>query len=154
MADDEVPGWVRLGLVVALALPQLAVGIWAVLDPAGWFADFPGVDPRLVAAEPPYNQHLATDAGAGFLCTGVALGLAALWGRRSGVLVALATLAAFAVPHLTYHAGHPSELLTSGEQALNLGLLGTPLVVAAILAVGTLRRAGSAAVSTAPTPAG
>lgn len=154
MADDEVPGWVRLGLVVALALPQLAVGIWAVLDPAGWFADFPGVDPRLVAAEPPYNQHLATDAGAGFMCTGVALALAALWGRRSGVLVALAALVAFAVPHLAYHASHPSDLLTSGEQALNVGVLTTPLVVAVILAVGTLRRAPTTKATPRATPGG
>ena len=142
--DQEVPTWVRLGLVVALALPQLAVGLWAVLDPSGWFEDFPGVDPRLVAAEPPFNQHLATDAGAGFLATGVALVAAAAWGRRSGVLVALAALVAFAVPHLAYHAANPSDLLSSGEDALNVVVLATPLVLAMVFAVASVRnRAGT-----------
>ena len=148
MDDAPVPQWVRLGLVVALALPQLAVGLWAVLDPSGWFADFPGVDPRLVAAEPPFNQHLATDAGAGFLCTGVALVAAAAWRRRSGVLVALATLVAFAVPHLAYHVSHPSDLLTSGEDAMNVAVLTLPLVLAAVFAVATVRVSAGA-----PSPA-
>lgn len=134
--EPDVPPWVRLGLVVALALPQLIVGLWAVLDPSGWYQDFPGIDPRLVAAEPPFNQHLATDAGAGFLATGVALVAAAAWRRRTGVLVALASLVAFAVPHLAYHATHPSDLLTSGERAVNLVVLVIPLVVAALLAWG------------------
>lgn len=142
MQDILVPRWVRLGLVVALALPQLIVGLWAVFDPSGWYEDFPGVDPRLVAAEPPFNQHLATDAGAGFLATGVALVAAAAWGRRSGVLVALAALVALGVPHLAYHASNPSDLLTSGEDALNVVVLTTPLVVAALLAVGTVRNRG------------
>ena len=146
MDEAQVRGWVRVGLVVALAVPQLVVGLWAVLDPAGWFADFPGVDPRLVAAEPPYNQHLSTDAGAGFLATGVALLAAAAWGRRSGVLVALSALVALAVPHLAYHVGHPSDLLTSGEDALNVVVLTTPLVLAAVFALATTRPA--------PTPAG
>jgi len=34
--------------------------------------------PRLVAAEPPYNAHLATDAGAGLLASGLVL-LVAAW---------------------------------------------------------------------------
>ena len=133
-ADPEVPAWVRLGMVVMLAVPQLVVGLWAVLAPESWFEDFPGVDPRLVAAEPPFNQHLATDAGAGFLCTAVALLLAAWWGRRQVVLLALATFAAFAIPHLAYHAGHPSDRLSSGEDALSLVLLAGPLVLAGVLA--------------------
>ena len=51
------------------------------------------------------------------------------WGRRSGVLVALAALVAFAVPHLAYHAANPSDLLSSGEDALNVVVLATPLVL-------------------------
>ena len=55
--------WVRLGMVVTLAVPQLVTGLWAVIATRNWFERFPGVDPRLVAAEPPFNAHLATDAG-------------------------------------------------------------------------------------------
>ena len=139
-AEPGAPVWVRVGMVVALALPQLAVGLWAVLAPESWYEDFPGIDPRLVAAEPPFNRHLATDAGAGFLCTGVALLLAAWWGRRQVVLLALATFAAFAVPHLAYHAGHPSDLLSSGEDAANVVILSGPVVLAAVFARASARR--------------
>jgi hypothetical protein len=61
-----VADWVRLGLV-ALAVPQVVTGTWALVDASHWFDHFPGFDPRLAAAEPPFNAHLATDAGAGFL---------------------------------------------------------------------------------------
>ena len=44
---------------------QRAAGLWAVLAPERWYDDFPGFDPRLVSAEPPYNAHLVTDAGPG-----------------------------------------------------------------------------------------
>ena len=90
--------WVRIGMLV-LAVPQLAIGIWAMLAPHSWYESFPGVHPHLIAADPPYNAHLATDAGIGFFCTGVGLLVAAAWGRRSGVYVALVTFLAFAVPH-------------------------------------------------------
>ncbi len=71
-------------MVVFLAVPQLVTGAWAILRPAGWFADFPGIGPALVAAEPPFNRHLATDAGAGFLAIGVCLAVAVVfgWSRR------------------------------------------------------------------------
>jgi hypothetical protein len=141
MTDDEVPGWVRLGMVIAIGVPQLLIGLWAVIDPSGWFEHFPGFDPRLVAAYQPYNEHLATDAGSGFVCTGVALCLAAALGKRSGVLVALATMAAFGIPHLAYHVSHPSDLLTSGEDALGAVALAVPLVLCAVFAFGTLRGA-------------
>ena len=137
MDDTKVPSWVRLGMVVAIGVPQLLIGLWAVIDPAGWFESFPGFDPRLVAAEPPYNQHLATDAGAGFLATGVALCLGAALNRRSGVLVALATMAAFGLPHFAYHVSHPSDLLSSSEDMVNAVVLAVPLLLCAGFAVGT-----------------
>jgi hypothetical protein len=128
-----VADWVRAGLV-ALGVVQLYTGVWAIVDPSGWFARFPGFDPRLVAADPPYNAHLATDAGAGFLATAVALLLAAWWAERRVVLVALAAYLAFAVPHLVFHAANPAPGLTAGEDARNVVTLviaaGFPLVLA------------------------
>ena len=110
--DQEVPGWVRLGLGVVLAIPQLAIGFWAVIAPENWYSRFPGFDPRLIAADPPFNEHLATDTGAGFLATGVALVVAALLGRRSGALVALAGYFAFAIPHAVFHSAHRHPVST------------------------------------------
>jgi hypothetical protein len=141
VTDEEVlvPRWVRLGLFVLLAVPQLVTGAWAVVAAENWYESFPGVDPRLVAAEPPFNAHLATDAGAGFLATGVALAFAAVWGRRSGIVVALVAYGAFAIPHFVYHAANPAPGLTSAEDAFNVALLASGLVFAAVLVWGTLR---------------
>jgi hypothetical protein len=127
---EVVTTWVRVGLVV-LAIPQAITGLWAILDPEGWFADFPGFDPRRVAAEPPFNSHLAADAGAGFLATAVALLVAAWWAQRQTVLLALITYLAFTVPHLIYHAANPAPGLSSGEDVRNV----TTLVIAVVAAV-------------------
>ncbi len=114
--------WVRLGLV-AVAVPQLVTGLWAVLDPSGWYEDFPGLGASWVAADGPYNGHLATDAGAGFLATAVVLLLAAAWGHRREVTLALITYLVMAVPHLTYHLRNAAPGLTDSENAQSVGSL-------------------------------
>jgi hypothetical protein len=134
-----VASWVRLGLV-ALAVPQAITGLWAILDPSGWFTDFPGFDPRLVAAEPPYNVHLATDVGGGFLATAVALLLAAWWADRRTVFLALATYLALAVPHLAYHAANPAPGLTDTEDLRNVVTLMIAVLVPLVLGWGARAR--------------
>ena len=79
---------VRL-VAVLVALPSLATGIWAVTSPRTWYDDFPGIGPRLVSAIPPYNPHLATDAGAGLFATALALIIAAWWGDVAAVRIGL-----------------------------------------------------------------
>jgi hypothetical protein len=76
-----------------------------------------------VAAYPPYNQHLVTDAGAGLLATGVAAALAAWWLRREVVAVLMGVYLAFALPHAVFHLVHPSDLLSGGADALSAGLI-------------------------------
>ncbi|MBW3649340.1 MAG: hypothetical protein KY458_02105 [Actinobacteria bacterium] len=132
--NTSAPDRVRLGIFVTLAVPQLLIGVWAVMAPRNWFQTFPGVDPRLVAAEPPFNMHLATDAGAGFLATGVALAVAALWGHRVAVHMALVVFAAFAVPHLMYHALRPAPGLTSTDDAMNVFVLASGPALAVLFA--------------------
>jgi hypothetical protein len=134
---DRIPSWVRLGVLVTMAAPQLLIGLWAVLSPEGWFDSFPGFDPRLVAAEPPFNEHLASDAGAGFLATGVGLLAAALWARRDGLRVALLAYVAFTLPHTGWHALNPSALLSGVEDATNVLVLASGLVLAAVFAYGS-----------------
>ena len=142
----SVARWVRLGIAVTLAGPQLVVGLWAVLAPTNWFESFPGFDPRLVAAEPPFNQHLATDAGAGFLATGVMLLVAAIWANRAAIHIALLGYVAFTVPHVLYHATHPADALTGAEDVVNTLTLASGLVLAAVFAwgmrIGGRERAG------------
>lgn len=121
-------------MLILLAVPNLVAGIWALVAPANWFEEFPGWAPSLVAALPPYNEHLATDAGAGLFAAGVVALLAALWFRRDVVLTAMVGYLAFAGPHALFHLAHPSDLLTTGEDAAN----SATLVVAVIAAVAVL----------------
>jgi hypothetical protein len=137
--DGVVPPWVRIGLVV-LAPAHVVTGLWALLATRSWFDDFPGVGARLVAAEPPFNEHLARDAGAGFLATGVALLAAAALARRSAVLVALLAYVTFSLPHLAYHAASPAPALSGAAQAANVALLSSSVVLALVLGWGVRPR--------------
>lgn len=94
--------WVRIALV-ALDVPNVVAGLWAVLAPRSWYESFPGFDPRLVAAEPPFNAHLATDAGSGLSASGAVLLVAAWFGDRRSVALATVDFACFTVPHAAYH---------------------------------------------------
>jgi hypothetical protein len=139
-ARPSVPMWVRIGLV-ALGLPNVAAGLWGVVAPEGWYDRFPGWDPRLVAADPPFNAHLATDAGAGLLASGLVL-LAAAWlADRRSVQLALVAFLAFSIPHTAYHVANPAPGLTSGEDAQNaVVLVFSAAAAAALLIVSTRRR--------------
>ena len=138
--DPEVKPWVRVGIVVTMAGPQLLIGLWALLAPKNWFERFPGFDPRLIAAEPPYNEHLARDVGAGFLATGVVLAVAAAWGNRAAIYIALVSFVAFTLPHVVYHATHPASELTDVSNAINALALASGLVLAALFAWGAAKR--------------
>jgi hypothetical protein len=139
-AGSVVQPWVRIGLV-ALGLPNVLAGLWATIAPQSWFDDFPGWDPRLVAAEPPYNAHLATDAGAGLLASGFVL-LAAAWlADTRSVQLGLIAFAVFSVPHAAYHAFNPAPGLSSAEDARNVVLLVVVVAAAVVLFVASMRRA-------------
>lgn len=135
----QVVGWVRAGAAL-LAVPQLVTGLWAVLDTRGWYDNFPGFGPMLVAAEPPYNAHLASDAGAGFIATGVVLVLAAVWGERRPMQLALGGLLAFAAAHLLYHAPNPSPLLSDTQNTINVIVLVLAAAIPLALLLVTLPR--------------
>lgn len=149
---DRAPQLPRWGLVL-FAVPQIFTGIWAMADPGHWFANFPGLDPRLVAAEPPFNSHLANDAGAGFLATGLALLLAALWMERRVILMALITYTAFAVPHFLFHLLNPSQALTTTENVANVTSLGVSVVGPLIMGWLALRGSSNRTAAEAPEPA-
>jgi hypothetical protein len=135
--------WVRIGLV-ALGVPNVVAGLWAVLEPSSWYRSFPGFDPRLVAAEPPFNAHLATDAGAGLLASGAVLLIAAWLGDRRSVVLGIVAFAFFAVPHAAYHVLNPAPGLDRGEDARNAVTLVFVVGAAVVLLVAALRPARSA----------
>lgn len=127
-----------------LSLPQLLTGIWAVVAPQSWFNDFPGVGPHLVSAIPPYNDHLATDAGAGLFASALALLLAGLWGDVAALRIGLAGFVTFVGLHTFFHLTHASPLLTGGENAYSSGILVAEFAVAVVLLVLALRTARDA----------
>lgn len=123
-----------LGLI---AFFNILTGLWAVLSPQGWYDNFPGYAPQLISAYPPYNQHLAVDAGSGLLTIGVLAAAAAFLGRRDAHLVAGAGLIAFTGPHALFHVLNPSDLLSSSENASST----IPLVITALASVAIMVRA-------------
>ncbi len=124
---------VRIVALLGLAGPNLMTGLWGVLAPRNWFENFPGLGPALVAGTPPFNAHLAADAGAGFLATGVALAWAAATARRSDLRLALVAYLVFTVPHAFYHAIHDAPALSGAAQVASVVMLGSGAVLAGLL---------------------
>jgi AhpD family alkylhydroperoxidase len=126
------PGIVRAVLVV-LGAVQTLNGLYALLDPSGFYEDFPA-GRGWVAAYPAYSEHLVRDVGALFLATGVLLLVAAVWLTRRMVVVALVTWLLFAVPHTVFHLLEPE----GGDRAANAAsLLSSVVLPVAVLVVVT-----------------
>jgi hypothetical protein len=120
-------------LLLLVAVPQAATGLWAVVDPRGWYTGFPGLGHAWVAAYGPFDDHLATDAGAGLLATGVLLGAAAMVARRAELRMAIAAFLVFAVAHLAFHLREVGRLARVDD---TLSLLS--LSLAAVVPLGVL----------------
>ena len=99
------PSVMRAGLI-ALAVRQGLVGIWALLGPESFYANFPGAGHAWVALLPEYNEHLTRDVGALSLALTVLLVAAARWPERRLVRVALVALGVYAIAHTVFHATH------------------------------------------------
>jgi len=131
--------WKRL-ILVGLAVPNVLSGCWAVFAPADWYEDFPGWSPRLVSALPPFNEHLAADAGAGLLATGLLVLIAGLYLRRDMTIIATVGYLAFSLPHAVFHLRHPGDGMSTAENALNVTALWLAVVLAGIVLIDELRR--------------
>jgi hypothetical protein len=124
--------------LIALALPNLALGAWAVLAPHSWYDDFPGGGRHWVSALGPYNEHLSTDVGAFFLAMGALLLFAGVVLDRLLIQAALGALLIFSVPHLIWHLGElgPYGTLDSVLNVISLSLV----VVVPVLLLLMLRQ--------------
>jgi hypothetical protein len=135
---------IRVGLAY-LALTELTVGIWAVADPSGFYRKFPGFGHHWVSVTGPYNQHLTSDAGAGFLAVGVLLVIAAAMIERTVVIqVALVVFLVHDVPHFLFHVVH-HEHLSGFDKVGVVGGLGFGVLLGALLLVVMSRRTRVAA---------
>src|SRR5947209_2214057 len=72
---------IRIGLL-ALAAPNLIVGIWLLFAPRSFYDDFPGFGHRWVGPLGPYDEHAFADFGGALLALGLLCFLAAVWMER------------------------------------------------------------------------
>jgi hypothetical protein len=127
-------GLVARVLAAIVGLLDIETGSWALIDPRGWFDSFPGFGHHWVAAHGPYNDHLVTDAGAGFLAIGIVLVFAAASGRALALRLAAVGLLAHALPHFLFHVTNPDRGLHGFDVAAGVwGLLLESVVAVAIL---------------------
>lgn len=140
------PMWIK-ALMVLLAAPNLLTGGWAIASPRSWFDSFPGWAPELIAAHPPYNEHLAFDAGAGLLASGVVMLLALLWPRPEVAVTAAIGYLAFALPHTLWHLANPAAVMADSENAVNTASLAMAAVGALVVLGWHWRRSSPTATS-------
>ena len=87
----------RWALVFAIgAAGNLAIGLWMLVDPVGWYHSFPGVP-----GSGPLNEHFVRDIGATFSTLGVALAWGAVRPALRFPLLAVVTL--FNTAHAAIH---------------------------------------------------
>lgn len=61
VATDDVSQRVRLVAAVLLGTPNLITGLWGFFAPHSFYDDYPGSDLAIIAAWPPFNDHLVND---------------------------------------------------------------------------------------------
>ncbi len=135
--DDHIDrhrGWIA-ALLVALGAPQALIGLWALLAPRGFYDDF-GPGGGWVSALGAYDEHLVRDVGGLFIGLGVLMIVAAVRGRRSLTLTAVAVWLIFAVPHAIYHVLNLGPY-TTADAIANAATLGwtvlAPIIVLLML---------------------
>jgi alkylhydroperoxidase family enzyme len=131
------PGLVRAGLL-ALAVPQAAIGLWALISPSGWYDTFPGAGREWLPAYGSFDEHLATDVGAALFALGLLLALAAVWLDRRVVQAALIGYLAFEIPHFVFHLG-ADDALPTGDRIVSGTVIGLTIIVAGLLLALTRR---------------
>ena len=126
-------------LLAWFALFGLTLGLWQVVFPASFYADFPGWGHSWVSPDGPYNEHLLRDVGQGNLAVGtvalVALLTGGVWLARA---VGLAVVAAN-LPHQLYHQAHVTVLPDPTDQVLQSGTLAAVSLAAVALVVLAFR---------------
>jgi hypothetical protein len=122
--------WIA-GLLVVLGAPQAAIGLWALLAPHSFWADFGLGGKGWVETLGAYDEHLVRDVGTLFLGLGVLLIVAAIRGQRSLSAVAAVVWLIYALPHTLWHY-------------FNLGPYSTRDAVANIIVLGWQVAAGIA----------
>lgn len=137
VATVETSGAARL-LLAVLAAGALALGVYALATPSGFYESFPN-GRGWVALDGPYNEHLIRDFGGLNLGLGVFLAVAAVVGGRTIARTAAVASLLFAVPHLVYHATNLDPYDTA-DAVGNIASLSVAVVLPVAILVSTARR--------------
>ncbi|MDQ4134152.1 MAG: hypothetical protein M3179_13340 [Actinomycetota bacterium] len=134
--SEQTRRWVRGGLIY-LTVSFLGVGLWATFSARSFYEDFPGGGRHWLAGDGPYNAHLVSDAGFGFLAIGTVLLLAAVWMERRVVQAALAAAIVHSGLHLLFHLRHPNDDLSAADALMSNGgiALGALLALALLVTI-------------------
>jgi nucleoside-diphosphate-sugar epimerase len=135
--------------VLALAVTAAGLGVWATVDPAGFYESFP-FGRGWVAADGPYNEHLIRDFGSLHLALTVLYGAVVLWPERRWVRVAALVALVDAVPHLAYHALNLDPYGTADAVATIAGLA-FGILLPAVMILGTAGASSASDGAGAPT---
>jgi hypothetical protein len=130
---------IRAGLL-ALAVPVIVVGGWALIAPHSFYDDFPIHSAHWISGLGPYQEHLVRDFGSLYLALGLLFVFAAVVLDRLLAGAVLAASLVFQVPHFIFHALNTSPFSTPNN-AVNLVLLGSGLLLTVLL-LAVIRRAG------------
>jgi AhpD family alkylhydroperoxidase len=130
--------WAMRTTLVLLAIPQVGIGVWALISPRGWFENFPGAGNHWLPFFGPFDEHLVVDVGSAFLALGVLLVVAAVSLERRLVLIAASTYLAYQLPHAIYHFG-ADDRMTSGDQIANAIALAIALLAAGGIVIASRR---------------
>lgn len=131
------PIWTRIGLFV-LAVTNLFTGGWAIVDPRGWWDDFPGFGHAWVSGFGAYSEHLVRDVGGFFLGFGVLFLIAAFFIEKRLAIASQIAWLCFAVPHLVYHMGEQGTLSDS-DNLLSLEALAFEVALPILLLLAISR---------------
>jgi len=123
-----------------MALPQLAIGVWALASPHGWFDNFPGAGQHWLPAYGAFDGHLVADVGSTFTAIAVLLLIAAALADRRVTQVAIVTYLVYSVPHYAFHLAH-DDVLSGGAQIANAIAIGLSIAAAGALLVFVRRGA-------------
>jgi hypothetical protein len=122
----------RIGLII-LAIQGLGTGLWATIDPRGFYDDFPGLGMSWVAPDGPFNEHLMRDYGALNLALGVLAVCAAVWLTRALVAAAAIAWIVYSIPHIAYHAFNGQHYDSADHVAIVASLAFTPIIAIVVL---------------------
>jgi hypothetical protein len=130
-ADADRRELVARALLALVALGNAEVGIWGIVAPRSFYANYPGFGRHWVSVLGPYNEHLVRDFTAADLGLGVLIAIAAWWWGRRLVLAAGTALLAATVPHFAYHLT-TTESFKTADNLASLGAFALEIAVVAL----------------------